>query len=80
MKLVQILLFRFIRNNSIYQCDPDVILLGWCYSLNGDVSMLLRREGVFSLMILNNDLRVITGNPTAQLNDVQREIITEIGL
>ena len=42
--------------------------------------MLLRREGVFSLMILNNDLRVITGNPTAQLNDVQREIITKIGL
>ena len=42
--------------------------------------MLLRREGVFSLMILNNDLRVITGNPTAQLNDVQREVITEIGL
>ena len=53
-------------------------MLAWCFSLNGDVEMLLRREGVFSLMILNNDLRMITGNPAAQLNDVQKEIITEI--
>ena len=75
MKLVQILLFRFIRNNSIYQCDPDVILLGWCYSLNGDVSMLLRREGVFSQMILNNDLRMITANAAAKLNEIQSQII-----
>ena len=56
-----------------------VILLGWCYSLNGDVSMLLRREGVFSLMILNNDLRIITSNPLARLNDTQRQIIKETG-
>ena len=61
------------------QCDPDVIMLGWCYSLNGDVSMLLRSEGVFSQMILNNDLRIITSNPLARLNDTQRQIIKEIG-
>ena len=63
----------------IIQCEPDVILLGWCYSLNGDVSMLLRSEGVFSLMILNNDLRIITSNPLARLNDTQRQIIKETG-
>ena len=63
----------------ITQCEPDVILLGWCYSLNGDVSMLLRSEGVFSLMILNNDLRIITSNPLARLNDTQRQIIKETG-
>ena len=61
------------------QCDPDVIMLGWCYSLNGDVSMLLRSEGVFSQMILNNDLRIITSNPLARLNDIQKDIIKEIG-
>ena len=61
------------------QCDPDVIMLGWCYSLNGDVSMVLRSEGVFSQMILNNDLRIITSNPLAKLNDIQRQIIKEIG-
>ena len=63
----------------IIQCDPDVIMLGWCYSLNGDVSMLLRSEGVFSQMILNNDLRIITSNPLARLNDTQKQIIKEIG-
>ena len=63
----------------IIQCDPDVILLSWCYSLNGDVSIVLRSEGVFSLMILNNDLRIITSNPLARLKDTQRRIIKEIG-
>ena len=64
----------------IIQCDPDVILLSWCYSLNGDVSMVLRSEGVFSLMILNHDLRIITSNPLARLNDIQRQVIEETGL
>ena len=41
--------------------------------------MLLRSEGVFSQMILNNDLRIITSNPLARLNDTQRQIIKEIG-
>ena len=63
----------------IIQCEPDVILLGWCYSLNGDVSMLLRGEGVFSQMLLNNDLRIITSNPLARLNGIQRQIIKETG-
>ena len=63
----------------IIQCEPDVILLSWCYSLNGDVSMVLRSEGVFSLMILNHDLRIITSNPLARHNDIQRQIIKEIG-
>ena len=61
------------------QCDPDVIMLSWCYSINGDVSMVLRSEGVFSQMILNNDLRIITSNPLARLNDTQSQIIKEIG-
>ena len=63
----------------IIQCDPDVIMLSWCYSINGDVSMVLRSEGVFSQMILNNDLRIITSYHLARLNDIQREIIKKIG-
>ena len=54
-------------------------MLSWCYSMNSDVSSLLRRHAVFSEMILNHDLRTITGRPTAKLNDVQREILTSIG-
>ena len=69
---------KFLQD--IKRFNPAVIMLAWCFSLNGDVEMLLRREGVFSLMILNNDLRMITGNPAAQLNHVQKEIVTEIGL
>ena len=68
-----------IFTSLLIQCQPDVILLSWCYSLNGDVSMVLRGEGVFSLMILNNDLRIITSNPLARLNDIQRQIIKETG-
>ena len=41
--------------------------------------MVLRGEGVFSLMILNNDLRVITANPVAELNVIQKQIIKDIG-
>jgi len=48
-------------------------MLSWCYSMNSDVSSLLRRHAVFSEMILNHDLRTITGRPTAKLNHVQRE-------
>ena len=70
---------KTILHMIIIQCDPDVIMLGWCYSLNGDVSMVLRSEGVFSLMILSNDLRVITANPIAELNVIQKQIIKEIG-
>merc|ERR1711937_351806 len=40
--------------------------------------MLLRSEGVFRQMILNNDLRIITSNPLARLNDIQKDIIKEI--
>ena len=53
-------------------------MLSWCYSMNSDVSSLLRRHAVFSEMILNHDLRTITGRPTAKLNHVQRDILTSI--
>ena len=69
---------KFLQD--IKSFSPDVIMLAWCFSLNGDVSMLLRREGVFSQMILNNDLRMITANAAAKLNEIQSQIIMKIGL
>ena len=68
---------KFLQD--IKKFNPDVIMLAWCFSLNSDVSLLLRREGVFSVMIINQDLRLITGNPAAQLSDLQEQIIREIG-
>merc|ERR1712241_284045 len=47
-------------------------------SINSDVSMLLRSNGTFSSMILNHDLKVITGNPLAEMNHVQKDLLAEI--
>ena len=42
--------------------------------------MLLRSNGTFSSMILNHDLKVITGNPLAEMNHIQKDLLTKIGL
>ena len=57
----------------------DIILLAFCYSINGDLSMLLRACGLFSKMIINHDLKIITQNPKAWLNPVQEELLSKIG-
>ena len=54
-------------------------MLAFCYSLNSDVSMLLRRCGLFSIMVLSHDLKILTKNPEAELNDIQRELLKRIG-
>ena len=54
-------------------------MLGWCESSYSDVTLLLRREGFFSNMVLHYDLQIITGNPSARPNRIQMEIIKEIG-
>ena len=56
-----------------------MILLGWCYSNNGDVCRLFRRHAIFSKMILNHDLRTITKNPLAKLNKQQKELLEKNG-
>ena len=55
-------------------------MLGFCYSMNNKLSMLLRSNGTFSSMILNHDLKVITGNPLAEMNQVQKDLLAKIGL
>ena len=54
--------------------------MAFCYSMNNYLSMLLRSNGTFSSMILNHDLKVITGNPLAKMNHVQKDLLAEIGL
>ena len=56
-----------------------MILLGYCYSNNGDVCMLFRRHAIFSKMILNHDLRTITKNPLAKLNKQQKDLLEKNG-
>ena len=54
-------------------------MLAFCFSMNSDLSMLLRSRGVFGSMLITHDLRLITGNPRAQLNDNQKELLKLIG-
>ena len=66
--------------DDITELNPDVVILAFCYSINSDLSLLLRSNGTFSSMILNHDLKVITGNPLAEMNHVQKDLLAEIGL
>ena len=47
--------------------------------MNGDMAMLLRSTGIMSEMVISHDLRIITKNPKAKLNDVQRKLLKNIG-
>lgn len=58
--------------------NPDVIMIGWCYSQFGDLSLTLRRSAQFSKMIITHDLRVVTGKPTAKLDEIQERLLMDI--
>ena len=53
--------------------------MAFCYSINSDVTMLLRRCGIFSTMIISHDLKMLTKNPKAELNKIQRNLLELIG-
>ena len=53
--------------------------MAFCYSINSDLAMLLRSHGIFSTMMIRHDLKIITGNTRARLNNVQRDLMKEIG-
>ena len=61
------------------QFAPDIIMLAFCYTINGDLAILLRACGLFSKMIINHDLKIITKNPRAGLDPVQEVLLTNIG-
>ena len=56
-----------------------MVAVAFCFSLNSDVSMLFRRHGIFSEMIITHDIRCITKRPDATLSQQQRELIFQIG-
>ena len=61
------------------QFNPAIIILAYCFSANSDVSMLLRRCGLFSIMVISHDLKMLTKNPKAELNEIQRDLLQQIG-
>ena len=56
-----------------------MIILNCCYSMNGDLAMLLRRNAILSRMLINHDLRTITKNPEAELDENQLDFLEQIG-
>ena len=56
-----------------------MLILAFCYSMNDGMAMLLRNIGIMSEMVIKHDLRILTENPKAKLNDVQRTLLKEIG-
>ena len=59
--------------------DPDLLMLGWCESHNGDVTLLLRREGFFSSMIFRHDLQIITKKPAVKPDQQQLQVVEKLG-
>ena len=59
--------------------DPDVLMLGWCESRDGDVTLLLRLDGFFSYMMFRYDLQIITKNPEAKPDCLQMGVIEKLG-
>ena len=66
-------------HEAFLQFNPGIIVVGFCFSMNSDVSWLLRRCGISATMFLTHDLRTITNNPLVELNDVQAQLLREIG-
>ena len=55
------------------------MVLNLCFSINGDLAMLFRRTATLSEMVVTHDLRTITNNPAAKLNEKQRNFLKQIG-
>ena len=81
-KVVELLKLKSNRKYDLEifpQFKPDIIVVGFCFSLNGDVSWLLRRCGLSASMFLTHDLRIITKNPRLELNHIQKQLLRQIG-
>jgi hypothetical protein len=53
---------------------PDLLIIAWCYSTNGDVCMELRRNAILSRMIVEAEMRNI-GIKDAELDSYQVEVL-----
>ena len=53
---------------------PDLLIIAWCYSTNGDVCMALRSNAILSRMIVEAEMRKI-GIKDAKLNSDQVAVL-----
>ena len=67
---------RLVRD--IQQFRPTVLCLAFCFSLFSDVTTALRECGVSAEMVIEHDLRRLTGRPGMKLSVQQSEVIRQV--
>ena len=80
--IAEVLHFNKMQKIPFYnfsQFNPALMILAFCFSMNSDLSFFLRSQGVFGLMLVRHDLRLITGKSDAKLNPVQIELVNQLG-
>ena len=80
MKKILTYLFSARKNHRQKLVDfvdekkPDLLIIAWCYSTNGDVCMELRSNAILSRMIVEAEMRKI-GIKDAKLNSDQIDVL-----
>ena len=80
MKKILTYLFSARKNHRQKLVDfvdekkPDLLIIAWCYSTNGDVCMELRRNAILSRMIVEAEMRNIEIED-AELDSDQVEVL-----
>jgi len=64
--------------DDIKAFDPTVLVIGWCHTNITDVTNFLRSEAFFAKMMMEHDIRSITGNPSAILSSYQNDFLKDI--
>ena len=68
-----------IKAKNTVQFDPALMILLFCYSVNSDLSMLLRSRGVFGSMFVRHEMRLITRNLSAKIDPARKKLIGKLG-
>ena len=63
--------------HDLNKLSPTILAIAWCFSINDDLAMALRANGYFSKMLVNHDLREITGNSDAKISDEQAQFLRD---
>ena len=66
---------KMLRDYVLNQ-KPNMLVISWCYSINGDVCMALRRNGTLSRMVLEAEMREIgIASERSKLHPKQKEVL-----
>ena len=58
--------------------QPKHLVINWCFSTNDDLAQALRSSGMFSKLLIEFDLRRVTGKSDVKLNRQQEEFLKQM--